>query len=378
VLENILAEAKKADQAAAVLEIKTIALADLAAQAPAQKMLIDGLLPQGQLSIVAGQEKVGKTWFGFSLAVAGETGQPLFGRFAVPNRFRTLYLLQEGGLSEAWQRLRIICESQGVDPRKIRDVLVGDQVPRLATTAGMTQLRQIVLAGGLRGGLLVLDPASYAFGGANTGIVATMAPLFADLIQLCGEEGVTPLLVHHTSRGARRRRGRLAPADLADMTGAGYAEFCRSWAVLSWAKPFDHRNGVTHLWMNCGGSDGHAGQWQLTVNHGTPAARRWAVVCEPATEPVSGQGGHSGHQRGQKRPSRLRLDCRKILETLRSLPQEGETASAIRKAAGNIPIPRFRAAIKALVRHSKIVPCALQKGSRTHAGYRLAAKEKAI
>ena len=369
-LAECLHKAKQADEAGDVElpEIVGVSLAELASKPPQREYLITDFLPAGVLASLLAVYKGFKTWIGLSIGVAGLTCHPLFGRFAVARPFRTGYFLGEGDKVEAWERLELICKNEGVNPAITRrDLVVYREVPNLTTTAGQARLRRVIQREGFRGGLIQIDPWAFATAGAATSILASMAGIYGDLIAMLTEERVGLLASCHTVRGASWQRGRLKPGGIGDATGVGPAEFSRAWIVASYEKPFNPK-GINNLWLQVGGSAGagYGGLYRLMIDQGTPGNRKWEATCEPAEQP----GDHVGKQ-PRKKPSRLMLDCRKILSTIRELPQRQEGVSALRKAAGNFPVERFDKAIKMLIRKGKLTECNVKKSNRTYPGVHL-------
>ena len=250
---------------------------------------------------------------------------------------------------ELWERLRLICASCGTDPKGVQNLALSCQIPMLATEGGRVALRRFIRENRLD--VVFVDPLSFALAGAATAIMSNMAAVYGAMISICTEEGCTPVLVHHTTRGARGQRGKYAPADFRSMTGAGTSEFLRAYVMLSLREAPRECSGRCALWLNAGGSAGHRGLYRVDINEGVPGDRRWAVTCEPASV-QGGPADASAAPQTAVRASGLKADAQRVLEAMRSIP-DGETASAIRGMVGGMPYTRFTKAVAILLRKEK-------------------------
>jgi RecA-family ATPase len=80
------------------------------------RWLVEGVLPTGMLTFVAGPPKKGKTWLGLALGLAVATGQPLFGVYSVPEPRNVLYVALEGSRVGLRTRVGALARGLALDP----------------------------------------------------------------------------------------------------------------------------------------------------------------------------------------------------------------------------------------------------------------------
>ncbi len=72
------------------------------------KMLIENILPTEGVTFIGSLSGVGKTWVALSMAKALRTGEPLFGRFPVPEIVPVAYLVPEMGSRAVRKRIETL------------------------------------------------------------------------------------------------------------------------------------------------------------------------------------------------------------------------------------------------------------------------------
>lgn len=82
----------------------------------AQSPLIEGLLTADGNGWIAGEEKLGKTYYALEEALALSLGHPVAGRFRVPSRQRVLFIEEEDPPRRAHVRLHALLRGHGFDP----------------------------------------------------------------------------------------------------------------------------------------------------------------------------------------------------------------------------------------------------------------------
>lgn len=92
---------------------------------PDEAPLIEGLLTSDGNGWIAGEEKLGKTYFALEEGLALSLGQPVAGRFPVPERRRVLFIEEEDPPRRANVRLRALLRGRGLDPD---DVFLGAEL----------------------------------------------------------------------------------------------------------------------------------------------------------------------------------------------------------------------------------------------------------
>jgi len=78
--------------------------------------LVEGLLTSDGNGWIAGEEKLGKTYFALEEALAMSLGQPVAGRFRVPARHRVLFIEEEDPPRRAHVRLAALLRGRGLNP----------------------------------------------------------------------------------------------------------------------------------------------------------------------------------------------------------------------------------------------------------------------
>lgn len=167
--------------------------ADLVSQDfPPQKFLVDGLIPAGQLVMLGGRGKAGKSWLILQLIAAIDRGSPFLGR--PTERGRVLYLALEDGRRRMNQRPKILKwqPSPAIDIAfKIDKFDAGGQ--------GLAHLRQAIADKGYD--LVVIDTLVKTLSGsADENNNTYMAAICNDLADMAHDSGTGILIVHHTSK----------------------------------------------------------------------------------------------------------------------------------------------------------------------------------
>src|SRR5262249_38564294 len=78
--------------------------------------VIGGLLTEQSCGWIAGEEKLGKTFYAMHEALCVALGERVCGRFNVPKRRRTLFIEEEDSQRRAGRRLRALLRGLGRDP----------------------------------------------------------------------------------------------------------------------------------------------------------------------------------------------------------------------------------------------------------------------
>lgn len=167
--------------------------ADLVARDfPPQQFLVDGLIPAGQLIMLGGRGKAGKSWLVLQLIAAIDGGAPFLGH--ATQRGRVLYLALEDGRRRLNQRPKIMRWTPSADVDiafKIGTFDAGGQ--------GLAHIRQAIAARGYD--LVVIDTLVKTLSGsADENNNTYMAAICNDLADMAHDSGAAILIVHHTSK----------------------------------------------------------------------------------------------------------------------------------------------------------------------------------
>jgi len=196
-----LTEAEKADllsqhaarNPATATPLLVESLADLVAQDfPPQRFLVDALIPAGQLVMLGGRGKAGKSWFILQLIAAIDRGVSFLGK--PTKQGRVLYLALEDGRRRLNQRPKILKwqPSPAVDIAfRIDKFDAGGQ--------GLAHIRQAIADKGYD--LVVIDTLVKTLSGsADENNNTYMAAICNDLADMAHDSGACILIVHHTSK----------------------------------------------------------------------------------------------------------------------------------------------------------------------------------
>ncbi len=202
-LWNQLNDAEKADllsqyarrDPAAAAPLLVESLADLVARDfPPQLFLVADLIPAGQLVMLGGRGKAGKSWLVLQLIAAIDRGISFLGK--PTKRGKVLYLALEDGRRRLNQRPRLM------NWRPSANVDIAFRVDTFDHGGqGLTHIRQAIAAGGYD--LVVIDTlvktlSSAADENNNT----EMGAICNELADMAHDSGACILIVHHTSKQA--------------------------------------------------------------------------------------------------------------------------------------------------------------------------------
>ena len=201
VLWQQLTEAEQADllaryaarNPATATPLRVESLADLVSQDfPPQRFLVDGLIPAGQLVMLGGRGKAGKSWLILQLIAAVDRGGHFLGRAATPGR--VLYLALEDGRRRLNQRPRVMkwTPSAQID--------IAFKVDKFDSGGeGLAHVREAIAAGGYD--LVVVDTLVKTLSAsADENNNPQMAAICNDLADMAHDSGTCILIVHHVSK----------------------------------------------------------------------------------------------------------------------------------------------------------------------------------
>jgi len=179
-----------------VTEAKTgkyhYAALDLAAPPPEYRWLVDGMIAQGDTTLLVGEPNVGKSWISLSLAVAMANGDPTWIKWPLNHHGRVLYVDEENPHDVVYHRLRQLglknfdnlryLHRQGVRLDRRFDKFLDEAIsyqPSLIVLDSLTRLHT-----------------------QDENNAGAMASLFNDSINvLTKETGAAIIVLHHTNKG---------------------------------------------------------------------------------------------------------------------------------------------------------------------------------
>jgi len=227
---------------------------------PKPWMLIDGLIPQGAVCVLAGRGYSGKTFLAMEVARAIVTGQPFLGHYKVPeySRGNVLFIEQDSPKYDTgnaiWAMIKEQWKAEKTDA-EVQHVLEG---LRLAWHPGLNLMQRMdaytivktanslfthlkntittefifseegdiigerpdgeIEEEGYRGTKLIVLDTLRALNTGKENESDDMEPIIQNLKLIRHLTGATILLIHHTGAGDERTRGSTAIEDGADFT----------------------------------------------------------------------------------------------------------------------------------------------------------------
>jgi len=185
------------------MSLPFVCAAQLPAQLPAHRWLIDQLWSAEAVGIIGGEPKCGKSLLALDLAVSVASATPCLGRFSPTRTGRVLLFAAEDPLHVVRERLEGLTAARGLDLQRLPLYVItasslrldqGDHRDRLCET--VTKITPV---------LLVLDPF-VRLHAIDENAAGEVAPVLAFLRQLQRKHHLAVALVHHARKGAGRAR----------------------------------------------------------------------------------------------------------------------------------------------------------------------------
>ncbi|MEQ8788448.1 MAG: AAA family ATPase [Pirellulaceae bacterium] len=338
------------------------------------KWLVHRTLVAGQPAVMGGAHKTLKTSIAIDLIVSIASGKPFLDSFKVERRATVGVVSGESGGAVIRNTFLRVCNSKGIEAPSNLPIHWMMHMPSLSCLDNLDRLAQLITDREIE--VLVLDPLYLGLLAGNPNAQASnlfdMGPLYSMVCRTCLDAGATPILVHHTSRTAAKRKG---PPDLSDLAFAGGPEFARQWLLLARRNKFNPDTGEHQLWLNVGGSAGHSSLWAVDIGEGRLdddfSGRRWDVTIR---SPREGRSATDDERDDKTNIEDLADgDRQRFLDALSQHP-EGETLKGIRKLA-DLAHTRAKEIAESLVAEGLIEKLKVQKkagrGPRGYPGYRL-------
>lgn len=333
--------------------------------------LVPGVLVAGQPGVIGAPLKTLKTSLALSLAVALSLGERWLGHWPVPRACRVAVLSGESGEATVRETLARVAAAHGRKLSDLGGLVVSPDLPRVTEPADLAALTRDLR--GHEAELAIIDPLYLVMPAADAGNLMAQGERLRALTEACLSVAVSPLVVHHTSRGAAARAGRdtYEAPELSDLAWAGCAEWARQWLLLGRRERYEPGTGLHRLWLSVGGSAGHSGCWSLTVDEGRlddAGGRRWDVTVRSSIDEQRESAEAKERARAEADERRDAQHLEKLLSVLRR-HKKGETAKVLREACG-LNSQNFRLAIDRLVADGRAEACEVTKNNRLETGYR--------
>ena len=158
--------------------------------------LVDGVLPIGELVLLVGEPKKGKSWLALDLAVSLSLAEPFIGIPTITER-SVLFCNFEDGAAELARRLKMRLTAERPETAARFDIVPARGETPQEFVAFLTDAVRTGLPG-----LVVIDPLAELLGGLDENDSRDMSNLLRPLRNLAHDFGTTILVVHH-----RRKAG---------------------------------------------------------------------------------------------------------------------------------------------------------------------------
>lgn len=338
--------------------------------------LIDGILVERQLGMLAGASKCLKTGLAVDIAISLASGTPFLGDAKVIEKRRVLLATGESGLPTIQETARRNAASRGMFLSDLEDNLhVIDAVPRVTRLKRWELFKQLIKDTDSQ--FCIVDPLYLALDGAEAHNVFQMGEQLERFTELANELQLTILLVHHT-RKLTVNASEFQPLELTDMSAAGVAEFARQWLLVSRRERYDPDSTVHRLWISAGGSAGHSRLIAADIDEGRlsdPQGRKWDVTVTSAADARDEASKSASRRREEaaaaKREATQRERVQKVIEAFHLVKDHKLTKTDIRDRAG-LSGEASNAAIAEMLRHEQLEPCLIRKSNgQEYPGYRV-------
>ena len=238
--------------------------------------VVEGLIIEGQPGVLGGPEKACKTVSALELAVACATNTPFMGQFPTSRKYTTLVFSSESGMTALVSNLNSLLRRREIvdEVTSVRRPMNLDDVPNLFLCGMTPDLSQQDQLDSLRdtieelnGEIVAIDPAYLSMGGdVEASNLLSMGALLRRIGELAQEMKVTLLFCHHTNK--QLHIGQVC--QLTHLTQSGWREWPRQWFLINRTKVFDSnaRSRIHNLIINIGGSAGHSGLFDVTIDEG--------------------------------------------------------------------------------------------------------------
>jgi hypothetical protein len=161
-------------------------------------VIINGLLAQGDLSLITAGSKSFKSWLALQIALCTANGIPFFGRQTTPTK--TLVLNFELKPASIKNRLRAIAHRLKCGQRNLVTLNLRNKP---ITPAFLDWLTRTIREQGF--GLIILDPLYSMYGVVESDNVENSNPAMTELLSTiraaCEEAGAAVIIVHHHAKG---------------------------------------------------------------------------------------------------------------------------------------------------------------------------------
>jgi hypothetical protein len=356
------------------IDYQWITATELASATYSIEYHIEDMQVIGQPKITAAEKKALKTTIEIDGCISLASGLPFLGKFNVVQPCRVAIMSGESGLATLQEIAKRICKAKGIELEDLRDeFILSPDVPQLDDARHHVALQEAIAAKGIKS--LYIDPTYLCIPGDDAGNLIKQGRLLRIVGNICQEAGVSLTMLHHCKKTTDDP---FRPAELADISWSGFAEWARQWWLLSRRVRYDaDRPGHHELWFNVGGSAGHSSLWALNIEEGSPkdiGGRRWEVevmsAAEARQEASERQQTAKAGDRQAKFNARVEVAKKAIADALRSVDGNQDTDRNIKLRAG-MDGEAYNEARAILLRSGKLKVVEIERGNnRKYAGFK--------
>jgi hypothetical protein len=187
------------DQGGPREKLKTYSMSDFTVKPT--NWVFRGLIPDGACIVVGAEEKTGKTWFLFDLAICLASGQDLLGEFKPGGTATTLIYSPESGHNAVARRMHGLCWGRNLNPEDVLDnIKFIDGRIDLASETCMHRMRETINE--LKPMVLIIDPLVCAHTGIDENKANEMQGLLDNIRGLeHANPGMSIIVSHHLNKG---------------------------------------------------------------------------------------------------------------------------------------------------------------------------------
>ncbi len=352
----------------------SISMAELCDNHAEPTWIVKNMLVENEPAAIGAARKGLKTSIASDLGISAAAGLPFLGVFPVTAARNVLYMSGECSrpfLFNLWSR---ICQFKGIDLRDVGGFRLAKKFLRLDSPVHLAEMRQEWEAGEVA--LFFYDCLYLGLSGDNAGNCFSQGEKFQAFGEMCEQCGVTPVILHHTTRRQERDGAGKAP-ELSDLSWAGLAEYTAQWLMLGRSEPYDPATPGSHrLVMEIGGRQGQSGSWAVDIEEGDlEHGRRWDVYVQTTAEARTARQDAAEQARESKQRERAERDLedarKAIVAAMAKLGRPADRSEIEPRAA--IRKTRFATAWASLVDDGSVVQSGtIQKGnSRSYPTYQL-------
>ena len=171
------------------------------------RWLVNGLLPEEACLIVGAEEKSGKSWCLFDLAICIASGQPFLDEYKPTHLGKTLVYSPESGWAARSRRMWGLCWGRGLDPAEVLpDIPFLDARLDMASSLGVARLKATVEQ--VQPALVIVDPLISAHLGLDENDSGEVQAVLNSIRELTAvQPGLVVAVAHHLNKGHKGQSG---------------------------------------------------------------------------------------------------------------------------------------------------------------------------